>query len=322
MAGIVYRDHSAQPQPGEQTMTILAPGISYGDLDFLGRSHVIATALLQGPDGIAIVDPGPSSTLPVLRRLLASIGAEVRDVTALLLTHIHLDHAGATGTLLREQPHMRVLVHELGAKHLVDPSRLLASATRLYGDDMDRLWGEVAPVPQDVITSLTGGERIDAGGRSWQVAYTPGHASHHVSYFNPDSGLAFVGDTAGVQIVRGGFVLPPTPPPDIDFALWRTSLSAIESWRPDTLFLTHFGPTTAVTAHLSELRDHLQLVERLGSAAMAAGTDDSTREAHFITHVRDELRHRMPEADVVGYEVAGRFDLNWRGIERYLRKRG
>jgi glyoxylase-like metal-dependent hydrolase (beta-lactamase superfamily II) len=303
-------------------MTVLAPGVSIADLEFLDVRRVIATGFLQGPDGIAIVDPGPSTTLPMLRRHLAAVGATVSDVTALLVTHIHLDHAGASGTMLRENPRIKVHVHESGAPHLVDPTRLLKSATRLYGEQMQQLWGDVEPVPAGAIVTLSGGERIGAGGRLWDVAHTPGHASHHVSYFCADTGIAFVGDTAGVQVIPGGFVLPPTPPPDINLALWRSSLSTIEGWRPRSLVLTHFGAVDTVSAHLTELRDHLGLVERLARDAMAVSPDDAVREAWFIERVRRDMMRRMSDADERTYEMAGRFDLNWRGMARYLAKAG
>ena len=301
-------------------MTTLTSGIRFADLDFQGLHRIIATATLQGSDGLTIVDPGPSSTLASLKRHLASIGASVADVTALFITHIHLDHAGASGTLLRENPRIKVYVHEIGAPHMVDPSRLLASAGRLYGDGMDRLWGEVAPVPAAALVTLKGGERINAGGRTWDVAYTPGHASHHVSYFSADAGIAFVGDTAGVQVVPGGFVLPPTPPPDIDLPAWSRSLDVIEQWRPETLFLTHFGPSGQTGSHLSELRDHLQLVERLARDVIAATSDEAAREAQFIDAIRREIGRRATADDLRIYEMAGRFDLNWRGIARYVVK--
>jgi ribonuclease BN (tRNA processing enzyme) len=163
-------------------MNTLASGLSYIDLHFRGRPRIIATAVVRGPDGVALIDPGPTSTLPALRAGLAEAGLSLRDVRALLLTHIHLDHAGATGTIVREHPELRVYVHERGAPHMIDPSKLLASATRLYGDMMDQLWGEVAAVPAESIDVLRGGERISAGSRDFDVAYTPGHASHHVSY--------------------------------------------------------------------------------------------------------------------------------------------
>src|SRR5262249_39730544 len=152
---------------------------------------------------------------------LERAGISIADVRTLLLTHIHLDHAGATGTLIRENPSLRVYVHEKGAPHMADPAKLIASATRLWGNDMDRLWGEMRPVPAECMTIVRGGERIVAGGRDFDVAYTPGHASHHVSYFSRDTGIAFVGDTAGVRLQAGQYILPPTPPPDIDLEAWR-----------------------------------------------------------------------------------------------------
>jgi glyoxylase-like metal-dependent hydrolase (beta-lactamase superfamily II) len=270
---------------------------------------------------VALVDPGPSSALPVLRRELERAGIAMADVTTLLLTHIHLDHAGATGTLVRENPRLRVFVHEKGAPHMVDPAKLLASATRLYGDAMDRLWGEVRPVPTEAITMLTGDESVSAAGRDLEVAYTPGHASHHVSYFDRDAGVAFVGDTAGICIVPGGYVLPPTPPPDIDLEGWRGSLTRIERWGPATLFLTHFGPVAPVGAHLREFADHLAMTARLVKVSLAQDGDDAAREAWFAREIKRELRRQMNDADAQTYEVAGRFDLNWRGLARYWRKK-
>jgi glyoxylase-like metal-dependent hydrolase (beta-lactamase superfamily II) len=303
-------------------MMTLASGLSYIDLQFQGVPRVIATVVLHGKGGVALIDPGPASTLPVLRGELERAGIAIADLTTLLLTHIHLDHAGATGTLVRENPRLRVYVHERGAPHMIDPAKLLASATRLYGDAMDRLWGEFRPVPPDAITVLTGHERISEAGRDLEIAYTPGHASHHVSYFDRAAGVAFVGDTAGIRVRPGGFVLPPTPPPDIDLDAWRDSLRRIDQWGPDTLFLTHFGPSAPVAAHLRELDDHLELAARLVKSSLAMDGDDAAREAWFAGEVKRELRRQMSEADAMAYEVAGRFDLNWRGLARYWRKKG
>ena len=302
-------------------MITLASGLSYLDLRFRGTPRIIATAVLHGPGGVALVDPGPSSTLPVLRRELEQAGMSMADVRALVLTHIHLDHAGATGTLVHENPGLRVYVHEKGAPHMVDPEKLLASATRLYGDAMDMLWGEVRPVPAGAITALKGGERISAGGRDLEVAYTPGHASHHVSYFSADAGLAFVGDTAGVRLNPGGFNLPPTPPPDIDLEIWRDSLARIGRWGANTLFVTHFGPHQAPAAHLSDVTDRIEWVSGLAKASLAHDGTDEDREAWFAAEIRRELVRSASDADANAYEIAGRFDLNWRGLARYWRKR-
>jgi glyoxylase-like metal-dependent hydrolase (beta-lactamase superfamily II) len=303
-------------------MQTLAAGVSYFDLDFQSRSGIIAAAVIRGPAGAAILDPGPSSTLPVLKRELASSGIGINDVTALLLTHIHLDHAGATGVLLEENPSIRVYVHEVGAPHLIDPSKLVASAARLYGDAMDRLWGAIKPVPAGALIRLTGGERFEpvGGGRTLQVAYTPGHASHHVSYFEPDSRIAFVGDTAGIRR-SGAYVLPPTPPPDIDLELWDRSISAIAAWHPHTLFLTHFGPSAPPEPHFAELRAHLQLAADLTRQSLAREGTDQEREVWFGEALRRELARRVGDEESRAYEAAGRFDLSWRGLARYLRKR-
>ena len=302
-------------------MITLASGLSYLDLNFYGVKGVIASVILHGPGGAAIIDPGPTSTLPALRAGLERAGISMADVRTILLTHIHLDHAGVTGTLLRENPSLRVYVHEKGAPHMVDPSKLIASATRLWEGEMNTLWGEMVPVPAEALTILRGGERITAGGRELDVAYTPGHASHHVSYFSADTGIAFVGDTAGVRLQQGRFIMPPTPPPDIDLEAWRDSLARIGAWHPETLFITHFGPYAPVAAHLTGMADHLDLTSGLAKVSLAREGSDDDREQWFRDEVRRELRRRMSDADAQAYEVAGRFDLSWRGLARYWRKR-
>jgi glyoxylase-like metal-dependent hydrolase (beta-lactamase superfamily II) len=302
-------------------MISLASGVSYVDVHFLNRRGLIASVILHGPGGVAIIDPGPTSTLPTLRRALEDAGLSLADVRSLLLTHIHLDHAGAVGTLVRERPDLRVYVHEKGVPHIVDPSMLLASATRLFGEHMDRLWGEVRPVPESNIRVLRGGERITAGGRDFDVAYTPGHASHHVSYFSRDTGVAFVGDTAGVRLLPGGINVPPTPPPDIDLEIWREGLAAIAAWHPATLFITHFGPHEPVATHLAELADNLAMTADLAKQSLAREGTDDEREQWFAEEWRRVLRRRLSSDDAHAYEDAGRFDLNWRGLARYWRKR-
>ena len=302
-------------------MNTLTTGVSFIDVHFQGVERIIASALLHGSAGVAIVDPGPSSSLGSLRRELASAGLTTGDVTALLLTHIHLDHAGSAGTLVGENPAIRVYVHEHGAPHMIRPEKLLASAARLYGDAMERLWGEVREVPAASVVALKGGERLDLAGRFWDVVYTPGHASHHVSYFSRDAGVAFVGDTAGVKVLANGMVIPPTPPPDIDLELWRDSIAGIAQRAPDTLFLTHFGPVGSSGAHLAEFGRSLEWAGGLASASLARDEDDDAREKWFCDQMRLELRRRMAEKDAELYEFAAPFDLCWKGLARYWRKR-
>lgn len=301
-------------------MNVLSHGLSWIDLEFLGRAHAIATGVVQGGGGVALVDPGPTSCLATLERGLQRSGIGWSDVTTILLTHIHLDHAGSVGTLVRTHPHLRVFVHERGAPHMVDPTKLLDSATRLYGDRMGVLWGEVAPVPAGSLVVLSGGERVEAGGRTFDVAYTPGHASHHVSYFDASSGVAFVGDTAGICI-DGGYVLPPTPPPDIDLERWNESIARIEAWNPSTLFLTHFGPAPSVRPHLQDLQEHLHVLAEMVRATLNEPGSDEERSARFADTLRHELRRHMSEAQITSYPVAAPFEQLWFGLARYWRKR-
>ncbi|HVQ15994.1 MAG TPA: MBL fold metallo-hydrolase, partial [Vicinamibacterales bacterium] len=243
------------------------------------------------------------------------------DVRHILLTHIHLDHAGATGTIVREHPHIKVFVHERGAKHMVDPTRLIESATRIYRDRMDELWGEFAPVPTGNLVSLTGGERVEAGGRMFDVAYTPGHASHHVSYFDGSSGVAFVGDMAGVCI-NNGYVLPPTPPPDIDIEAWGQSVDRILAWSPATLFLTHFGPVATVRPHLATLLENLKTTSGIALELLNGPGADEERGAAFAERLRGLLRRQMTESDVTTYIVAAAYEHLFNGLARYWRKKG
>jgi glyoxylase-like metal-dependent hydrolase (beta-lactamase superfamily II) len=299
----------------------LTAGLSYIDLQFLGRPHAIATAVVQGPSGVALIDPGPSTCLANLEAGLRSGGVGLSDVSEILLTHIHLDHAGVTGTILRRHPDITVVVHQRGAPHVIAPEKLVESARRLWGADMDRLWGDVVPVPESSLRVVSGDEQVTAGGRTFEIAYTPGHASHHVSYYDPSSGVAFVGDTAGMSI-DGGYVLPPTPPPDIDIELWRGSVSRIERWVPDTLFLTHFGPIDAVRTHLADLLDHLDITAALVRASLQGTGSDEERSTRFAGDLRRELRRKMSEGQIAAYESAAPFQLLWLGLARYWRKRG
>ena len=269
------------------------------DVLHLGRDRVICAYEIDG----VIVDPGPASSVDTLIDRLGPTEPRV-----LLLTHIHLDHAGATGVLCRRYPKLKVYVHELGAPHLIDPSKLLKSAGRLYGDDMWELWGEVAPVPAERITALSGGETVEG----FRVAYTPGHASHHVSYLHEASGDAFVGDVAGVRIPPFAWTVAPTPPPDIDVEAWLDSLHTLACWNPQTLGLTHFGQVTQVTDHLHRMR--MALVDQ---AERARQKDEET----FIARMEEELLDATDLATVEAFEQAAPPNQLYMGLERYWRKK-
>ena len=270
------------------------------DLRHLGHERVIGAYLLETEGGLALQDCGPATCVPDLKARLAERGLELCDVRHLLLSHIHLDHAGATGVLVREHPELQVHVSEIGAPHLVDPSRLERSARRLYGDDFDRLWGELAPVPEENVHPV-GSEVLGL-----KCFPTPGHASHHVCYLDGDDTL-FAGDAAGVRIQPSSFVLPPTPPPEFDPDSWSASLDEIERRGPKRLALIHFGVADDVERHLAELRERL----REWSERVRDGASEEEFEVAAAADLGDD---RAP------YEQAMPFWQSYAGLERYWQK--
>jgi glyoxylase-like metal-dependent hydrolase (beta-lactamase superfamily II) len=279
------------------------PTVEPIDVRFKGIERVICCWRV----GDVLVDPGPESSVETLLDELGDLRPR-----ALLLTHIHLDHAGGTGALVDRWPDLDVYVHERGAPHLIDPSKLLASAGRLYGEEnMRALLGEVLPVPAERVHVLSGGEAIALAG-GFRVAYTPGHASHHVSYLHEASGRAFVGDMAGVRIPPAHVTIAPTPPPDVDVEAWDASLDLIAGWRPTGLALTHFGPVDEVERQLEAVRASLHELARLtrnaGPETVAAA-------------VRDRVDTSGDRSLRAAYAAAVPPEHIYQGLERYWRKR-
>jgi glyoxylase-like metal-dependent hydrolase (beta-lactamase superfamily II) len=268
------------------------------DTMHLGRDRVIGAHLVRG----VIIDPGPASAL---ENWIDELEEEPR---ALLLTHIHLDHAGAAGVLARRFPGLKVYVSEVGAPHIVDPERLLASAGRLYGaENMERLWGEVAPVPEERVVTLSGGEEAEG----FRVLHTPGHAGHHVCFFDLGTGDAYVGDMAGVRIPPGDYTLPPTPPPEIDVEAWLASVEAIERMEPTALHLTHFGQAEP-GPQLGRLREAL----RRNAELARLGDRDA-----FLATIAREVEASHDAAAAASLRQAAPPEQLWLGLERYWRKR-
>jgi glyoxylase-like metal-dependent hydrolase (beta-lactamase superfamily II) len=271
----------------------------------LGRPHVIGCWEVEG----ALVDPGPESSLSTV---LEAIGEE--QPRAVLLTHIHLDHAAATGALVRRWPDLEVYVHERGAPHLIDPSKLLASAERLYGDKLGYLWGEILPVPEENVRALSGGENV----LGMKVAYTPGHASHHVAYFHEGSGTAFTGDVAACRIPPSQLVVPPTPPPDINVEVWEDSLDTVAAWGPQRLALTHFGAVEDdVPGHIekvrAKLREEAELARRLPKDEYDADNEARIRRELAAEGIEGDTVDELLQAVPTAYQ--------WSGLDRYWRKK-
>ncbi len=309
------------------TVHTLDAQTSIVDLMFQGHALAIGTGVLESSDGIALVDPGPTTCLPALEAGLGEAGFDLADVRAILLTHIHLDHATAAGTIVSRAPEARVYVHPIGAIHMIRPERLLASAGRIYGNRMETLWGEFLPVPAESVTAVDEGDTVRVGDRTLRVAYTPGHAKHHVAYFEEDAGTAWVGDDAGIRIPPGG-VIPVTPVPDIDVEAWNGSMDRIMEWGAGRIVPTHFGPVEEPAAHFAELRE--ELARWAGHVRASLGDEDPAepdtssdpaRAREFVGWVEDDLRSRMPPEPVDTYlEAFGARD-SWWGLARYWRKR-
>jgi glyoxylase-like metal-dependent hydrolase (beta-lactamase superfamily II) len=274
-------------------------------IDLLHRGHerTIASYLLDSDDGPALFDCGPTTTLDTLKAGLAGQGLELADVRHLLLSHIHLDHAGAAGALVREHPSLQVHVSAVGAPHLVEPERLERSARRLYGDTFDALWGELVPVPRRNVH--VAGDRVVG----LDCFPTPGHASHHVCYLDRD-GTLYAGDAAGVRIQPGRHVMPPTPPPEIDVELWQETIEEMERRDPERLALVHFGVADDPHRHLAALR--LELYDWADFVRGGAG------EEEFVDYVRTELRDAGERLE--DYDAAIPLWQSYLGLRRWVEK--
>lgn len=300
----------------------VAVGIHTIDLNFLGSEEIIASFLLTGDGSAALVETGPATCLETLESGLEERGVAREAVEAVFLTHVHLDHAGAAGHLAERLPNATFYVHEIGYPHMADPSKLLKSATRIYGDQMETLWGEMHPVPENRLVALSDGAEITAAGKTLIACDTPGHAYHHFAYMEPSSESLLTGDVAGIRLPGQAYVRPPTPPPEIDVDAWLRSIERIRNLEPASLWLTHFGDYDDVERHLGELEQRLQ--------EWLLFVESRLDDRQSLDEIIDELATKG-DAEILAeggrtedpdrYQLAGNYEMLVAGLARHVEKR-
>lgn len=303
--------------------TQLAEDLWLIDTLFQGEAGVIASYLLTGSHGLALVDVGSAASVEHLLAGVLEAGFDPAEIQHLLLTHIHLDHAGAAGTLVRLLPRAHAYVHLRGAAHLAEPSKLLASAARIYGEDMERLWGQVEPVPIDRMTTLDEGDEIEIGSRLLNVLYSPGHATHHIAFHDAARRELFSGDAGGVRLEGLDFVRPPTPPPDLNLEDWSSTIARFAALRLNRLFVAHYGPAEGVEPHLRQLDERLRRWGELLLPGIRAGASDAELAETLRRDADPELARVAGERDDAAlrrYELATNYLMSAQGYVRYYRK--
>ncbi len=306
---------------GQKQAVAIAEGIHAIDLGFLDRPGSLAAYLVEGPHGLALVETGPSTVRENLEAGIRAAGYGMEDVSHVIVTHIHLDHAGGVGGLTRAYPHMTVWVHPVGAPHLIDNAKLVNSATRIYGDDMRRLWGDIEDVPEDQVVVVEDRVAIDVGGRRLVPYVTPGHASHHLALLDEQTGSLMTGDVAGVRMQGTGVPIPPMPPPDIDLHAWRTSIDLMLDIAPERLLVSHFGAFTDVETHLASLRENIDRVMETGRSVLIPDGNDDALTIELEAWVRGTLGDDA-ERVWAAFDAANPLFMSSLGIHRVLRKAG
>ncbi|MFM2031360.1 MAG: hypothetical protein RLZZ297_125 [Chloroflexota bacterium] len=290
------------------------------DTSHLGRAEIICCYLIRGSVNI-LVDPGPTVCIPALGRELQRYGLTFAHIGAIILTHIHLDHGGAVGVLLRDYPQMTLYVHERGVPHLVDPTKLLASATRIYGDQMDVLWGAFEAVPAARIVALQGDETLIIGDQTFAVLPAPGHAIHHLMYVRSSDRVAFVGDMAGIRMPGYRYVRPATPPPDIDLDAWDASLDRLRAAHPSVICLTHYGPIFDIEPHLATLQAANWRWAHLVRDWTAQGLDAAEQLRLLTAQATADMGDEATDLGISAYQKGASITMSQQGLARYWQKR-
>ncbi len=298
----------------------LTKTITQLDLQFCGRVETIAAYLFYDGETAALVETGPASTADTLLESVQAAGVPLEALRQIFVTHIHLDHAGAAGVLARQLPWVRVYVHPIGAPHLADPSKLLASAQRLYGDLMQPLWGTILPVPRENLIVVNEGEEIPVPGSVLRVLETPGHARHHHAYWDTASGLLFTGDIGGVRMPGVQYVRPPTAPPELDLEAWRASLARLRALEATGLCLTHFGLFRGNLAwHWDDLEQRLVAWGEFVRQQLERGADEPAIQRALAARAAAEFANLG--VDPSTYDVAISFESVVAGYVRYWKKK-
>ncbi len=288
------------------------------DLDFQGKPHAIAAYLVFGSEGPVLVETGPASTLSTLLGRLAEHGVDPEEIRHVLVTHIHLDHAGAAGWWADRGA--TVYVHPAGAPHLIDPSKLVASATRIYGDEMEELWGQILPAPLDRVVAVHDGETIRAGGLTFTALDTPGHARHHHVFRLGE--IAFTGDAAGIRLPGTRWVDLPAPPPEFDLEAWKETLVRLRDQALTTIYPTHFGATTGVEEQFDGLEAALEETAAFVREMMEADLDRAAMIDRFGDWTQERITSFGVDPRLLGtYKAANPRHMSVDGIVRYWRKR-
>ena len=299
------------------------PGVFLLDHHFRGSPGVIGSYLVTDGDALTLIETGPASTMETLLAGVRQAGFDPEQIERVVVTHIHLDHAGGAGALLRRLPHARLYVHPVGAPHMINPAKLMASATRIYGDLMGPLWGEMLPVPKDRLSVLGDHATLSTGGRTLHAYDTPGHANHHLALYDPETGSVFTGDVAAVRLDGTMHIRPPTPPPEFSPEKWHASIATLRTLAPRRLYLTHFGGYDDVAWHLDEVLARVWFWAGWVGGRLATGEDPvATTEA--LRGIEDVVLARVVgDASLVRrYEEAGNYRMSVDGIARWWRKRG
>lgn len=300
----------------------LEPDLFLIDHKFQGVPGIIASYLLTDGDDLTLIETGPSTTMDTLLAGVRAAGFDPEQITRLIVTHIHLDHAGAAGSLIHRLPRARLFVHRVGAPHMIDPSKLLASAARIFQEDMDRLWGEVLPVPEERVVLLDDESTLRIGDRILQALYTPGHAFHHLAYYDAERYVIFTGDVAGARLSEAEYLRPPTLPPEIDLVLWRQSITRLRRLGARRLYLTHGGAFGAPDRHFDLLLSRLFFLTGWTEARLAGEMDTTALATELRQRESEEIVATTGSDDLVEpYELVAACRLCIDGLARYLQKR-